>query len=69
MDFFCCDLSQSGDATRAVQYVMKKKGGIDLLVINTGGPLKGNFEAYAAHEPAQFLGFFVLSRAYRRDTD
>jgi 3-oxoacyl-[acyl-carrier protein] reductase len=43
MDFFCCDLSQSGDATRAVQYVMKKKGGIDLLVINTGGPLKGNF--------------------------
>ncbi len=42
-DFFCCDLSKKIEATRAVEYVMKKHGGIEQLVLNSGGPAKANF--------------------------
>lgn len=40
-----CDLSQPGQASAAVQKVLEKAGRLDILVMNTGGPQKGNFEA------------------------
>lgn len=40
---FVCDLDQQGAAEKLVKEVIDKWGGIDCLVINTGGPPKGSF--------------------------
>lgn len=37
------DLSQAAEAKRAVGEAISKMGGLDILVINTGGPSKGAF--------------------------
>ncbi len=39
-----CDLSTPGAGKKVVQDVIAKWGGIDILVVNTGGPPKGSFE-------------------------
>lgn len=41
---FPCDLSQDGAATGLVQDVRTRLGGLDILVVNTGGPPAGTFE-------------------------
>ena len=38
------DLSQKNEASRAVTESMKKLSGLDILIVNTGGPAKGSFE-------------------------
>ena len=38
------DLTKSGDANKSIIEANKLMGGIDILVINTGGPQKNNFE-------------------------
>lgn len=40
---FVCDLDQKGAPTQLVKDVVAKLGGIDVLVVNTGGPSKGLF--------------------------
>lgn len=40
---FVCDLDKVGAGKEIVQDVVKKLGGIDILVTNTGGPPKGKF--------------------------
>lgn len=40
---FVCDLDQQGAAEKLVSNVIEQLGGIDILVINTGGPSKGSF--------------------------
>ena len=40
---FAFDLSQKGSGEKLIQEVVKKLGGIDILVTNTGGPPKGPF--------------------------
>ncbi len=40
---FVCDLDQAGESRKLIQEVIKKLGGIDVLVTNTGGPPKGLF--------------------------
>ncbi len=37
------DLTRPGEAVRAVREAIKKLGGLDILVTNTGGPAKGLF--------------------------
>jgi 3-oxoacyl-[acyl-carrier protein] reductase len=41
--FFTCDLSKKDQGQFAVDETIKNLGGIDILIINTGGPKKGNF--------------------------
>lgn len=41
--YVVADLSKLGEGRRATEEAMKKLGGIDILVTNTGGPLKGSF--------------------------
>lgn len=38
------DLSKAGSAKEVLSSVIQKWGGIDILVVNTGGPAKGGFE-------------------------
>ncbi len=40
---FVCDLDKKGAPTQLVKDVVSKLGGIDVLVVNTGGPPKGLF--------------------------
>ena len=40
---FVCDLDEKGASSQLVRDVVKKLGGIDILVTNTGGPAKGLF--------------------------
>lgn len=41
---FPCDLSQPGAGARLVQEVTTRLGGIDILLVNTGGPAPASFE-------------------------
>ncbi len=41
--YFSCDLSQSGRAREVTQKASAKLGGLDILVINSGGPKKNAF--------------------------
>ena len=41
--FFTCDLDRKGANQQLIHNVIEKLGGIDILVINTGGPLQGRF--------------------------
>ncbi len=38
-----CDLSKKGAASTLLKTVQDKLGGVDILVVNTGGPPKGDF--------------------------
>lgn len=38
-----CDLSKPGEAKKAIQQAKELMSGIDILVLNTGGPKKNNF--------------------------
>lgn len=38
-----CDLSKEGQAKECIQKAREKMNGLDILVINTGGPQKNNF--------------------------
>ncbi len=40
--FFSCDLSKPLQGSVAVETAIQKMGGLDVLIINTGGPQKGN---------------------------
>lgn len=40
-----CDLTQPGAARALVEKVQKALGGVDVLVVNSGGPPAGDFEA------------------------
>lgn len=42
--FYACDLSLAGEAKKVVELAIKEMNGIDILVTNTGGPKKGNFD-------------------------
>ena len=39
-----CDLSRKGAAAQLVQQCIELLGGLDIIVTNTGGPKKGNFQ-------------------------
>lgn len=41
--FFSSDLTQPQQGAKATETAIQKMGGLDVLVINTGGPQKGNF--------------------------
>ncbi|MES3036703.1 MAG: SDR family oxidoreductase [Bdellovibrionota bacterium] len=41
---FACDLTKPGEAKKLIQKTIQALGGIDILVTNTGGPRKGNFQ-------------------------
>ncbi len=41
--FFVCDLDQAGSGAQLVKDAVKKLGGIDILMTNTGGPPQGDF--------------------------
>jgi 3-oxoacyl-[acyl-carrier protein] reductase len=40
-----CDLTQPGAARKLVERVVAELGGVDVLVVNTGGPPAGGFES------------------------
>jgi 3-oxoacyl-[acyl-carrier protein] reductase len=44
---FAIDLSEKGAGVRFVEEGVKKLGGVDILILNTGGPKKGNFQELA----------------------
>ncbi|AKF79652.1 short-chain dehydrogenase [Myxococcus fulvus 124B02] len=44
------DLNQPGAAKRLVDEVVVKLGGVDVLVVNTGGPPAGGFESLTAEQ-------------------
>nr|BDT31351.1 SDR family oxidoreductase [Myxococcus sp. MH1] len=44
------DLNQPGAAKRLVDEVVAKLGGVDVLVVNTGGPPAGGFESLTAEQ-------------------
>lgn len=39
-----CDLTIHGEATKLIEKAIEILGGLDILVTNTGGPQKGNFQ-------------------------
>ncbi len=41
---FSCDLTKAGAANDLISKAIKSLGGLDILVTNTGGPLKNNFQ-------------------------
>ncbi len=41
--FFTCDLTEKNQGAMAVETALKQMNGLDVLVINTGGPKKGTF--------------------------
>ncbi len=41
---FSCDLTKAGAAKDLISKAIKSLGGLDILVTNTGGPLKNNFQ-------------------------
>ena len=41
--YMLCDLTEKGSAKSLVQEFIKKQGGIDILIVNTGGPAKNDF--------------------------
>ncbi|ATB45352.1 SDR family oxidoreductase [Corallococcus macrosporus] len=45
-----CDLTQPGAAKALVEAVTAKLGGVDVLVVNTGGPPAGGFESLTAEQ-------------------
>lgn len=45
-----CDLTQPGAARRLVEGTVAKLGGVDVLVVNTGGPPAGGFESLTAEQ-------------------
>jgi 3-oxoacyl-[acyl-carrier protein] reductase len=47
---FACDLTQIGSGTKLVSDVIKKLGGVDILVTNTGGPPKRSFSALSLED-------------------
>lgn len=47
---FVCDLDQKGAGSMLVSDVLKKMGGIDVLVTNTGGPPKGAFSKLSSQD-------------------
>jgi 3-oxoacyl-[acyl-carrier protein] reductase len=57
------DLSIAGEATRITNQAISKLGGLDILVINTGGPPKGGIESIESeqwHSAMQNLWFSTL---------
>lgn len=42
-DYLTCDLTKKGSATEVIKSFIDKKGGIDILIVNTGGPQKNDF--------------------------
>lgn len=57
---FAIDLSKPGSGKTAVQEAIKRLGGIDILVTNTGGPPKGMFAEISASQWLEgFQGLFV----------
>lgn len=44
------DLSKKEEAARAVNEAQGKMGGLDVLVVNTGGPAKGSFEEISTEQ-------------------
>jgi len=57
---FPCDLSHPGAAAELVRSVAAKFGGLDILVTNTGGPPKGDFEQVTTEQwQAGFQGLFL----------
>jgi len=47
---FAFDLTEKGSGTKLVKEVIKKLGGIDILVTNTGGPPKGLFSTLSIED-------------------
>ncbi|QSQ20353.1 SDR family oxidoreductase [Pyxidicoccus parkwayensis] len=45
-----CDLNQPGAAKRLVEETVAKLGGVDVLVVNTGGPPAGGFESLTGEQ-------------------
>lgn len=61
--FFSCDLSKPGEAQRVVEEALRKMNGLDILVTNTGGPQKGNFQEVSDtqwHQDFQSLWMSVV---------
>lgn len=44
------DLSRAGEARRVVEQAKKELGGLDVLVLNTGGPPTGSFESLTSEK-------------------
>ena len=53
-----CDLTKDGEGARVVTESCRLMGGVDILVVNTGGPAAGTFEALDDH--AWRVGFESL---------
>ena len=45
-----CDLSKTGQAKTTLEKILKKWNSVDILVMNTGGPQKGGFEAITTEQ-------------------
>lgn len=45
-----CDLSKAGAAKSTLESILKKWPSVDILVMNTGGPQKGGFEAISTEQ-------------------
>jgi len=56
-----CDLSQPGAGGKIVKDVTAKLGGLDILIINTGGPAKSPFEQTTAEQWQQGFQSLWLS--------
>ena len=62
-NYFACDLSKSGQAQSVVEKAYAQMGQIDILVTNTGGPMKANFADVSDqqwHEDFQSLWMSVV---------
>ena len=48
--YYSCDLSKVGEAEKTVKQAIKDLGQLDILVTNTGGPKKGNFDEVSSEQ-------------------
>ena len=60
---FTCDLSKAGESKAVMEKAIAKMGVVDILITNTGGPVKGNFTDVSDnqwHEDFQSLWMSVV---------
>ena len=48
--YYSCDLSKAGESKKVVEQALKEMNGLDILVTNTGGPKKGNFDEVTSEQ-------------------
>ncbi len=58
---FLCDLTDEAQRKNLVEQSVKVFGGIDILVTNTGGPARGNFDDFGLDDWKHFYNLIFLS--------